>query len=121
MQKVVGSSPIIRLNRSPASAGLFCAPLLLGSLFFRPADLHREQWNSLLGMSERRIETILYDADDKPTSDEAMAVRAETVEVDGDGNVVERHAHDDLSWEVDPISLEGDAGEAATRPQHESD
>jgi hypothetical protein len=46
-------------------------------------------------------------------------VRAKTVEVDADGNVVERHAHDDLSWEVDPISLEGDAGEFATRPKHD--
>jgi YD repeat-containing protein len=72
-------------------------------------------------MSERRIETILYDADGKPTDDEAMAVRAETVEVDSQGNVVERHAHDDLSWEVDPISLEGDAGEFATRPKHENE
>ena len=70
-------------------------------------------------MSERRIETILYDADGRRTDDEAMAVRAETVEVDADGNVVERHAHDDLSWEVDPISLEGDAGEFATRPKHD--
>jgi hypothetical protein len=70
-------------------------------------------------MSERRIETILYDADGHRTDDEAMAVRAETVEVDADGNVVERHAHDDLSWEVDPISLEGDAGEFATRPKHD--
>jgi hypothetical protein len=25
-----------------------------------------------------------------------------------------------LGWEVDPISLEGDAGESATRPKHES-
>jgi hypothetical protein len=72
-------------------------------------------------MSERRIETILYDADGKPTDDEALAVRGETVEVDADGNVVERHAHDDLSWEVDPISLEGDPGESATRPKHDQD
>jgi hypothetical protein len=70
-------------------------------------------------MAERRIETILYDADGKRTEDEALAVRAETVEIDEQGNVVERHAHDDLSWEVDPISLEGDLGEFATRPKHD--
>lgn len=72
-------------------------------------------------MAERRIETFLYDADGNRTDDEALAVRAETVEVDEDGNVVERHAHDALNWEVDPISLEGDAGEFATRPKHETD
>ena len=69
-------------------------------------------------MSENRIETFLYDADGNRTDDEALAVRAETVEVDSDGNVVAQHAHDALSWKVDPISLEGDAGEAATRPRH---
>lgn len=68
-------------------------------------------------MAERRIETFLYDAEGNRTDDEALAVRAETVEVDAGGNVVARHAHDSLSWEVDPISLEGDAGEAATRPK----
>jgi hypothetical protein len=71
-------------------------------------------------VSERptRIETILYDADGNRTDDDALAVRAETVELDADGNVVNRHAHDGLAWEVDPISLEGDSGEAATRPKH---
>jgi hypothetical protein len=66
-----------------------------------------------------RIETILYDADGNRTDDEALAVRAETVEIGPDGNIVHAHAHDSLGWEVDPISLEGDAGEAATRPQHD--
>jgi hypothetical protein len=66
-----------------------------------------------------RIETFLYDADGNRTDDEALAVRAETVEVDEDGNVVRTHALDSLNWKVDPISLEGDAGEAATRPEHE--
>jgi hypothetical protein len=70
-------------------------------------------------MEANRIETFLYDAEGNRTDDEALAVRAETVELDGEGNIVARHAHDSLSWEVDPISLEGDAGEAATRPQHE--
>ena len=72
-------------------------------------------------MSENRIETFLYDAEGNRTDDEALAVRAETVEVDSDGNVVAQHAHDALSWKVDPISLEGDAGEAATRPRHDGD
>ena len=69
-------------------------------------------------MGPNRIETWLYDADGNRIDDEALAVRAETVELDADGNVVGRHAHDSLSWQVDPISLEGDAGEAATRPRH---
>lgn len=76
-------------------------------------------------MSERdqpsRIETVLYDAEGNRTEDEALAVRAETVELDADGNLVKRHAHDSLAWEVDPISLEGDPGELATRPKHETD
>ena len=66
-----------------------------------------------------RVETILYDADGNRTDDDALAVRAETVELDADGNVVNTHAHDSLAWKVDPISLEGDAGEAATRPKHD--
>jgi hypothetical protein len=66
-----------------------------------------------------RIETHLYDANGNRTDDEALAVRAVTVEVDDNGNVVKEHGHDDLAWEVDPISLEGDAGELATRPKHE--
>jgi hypothetical protein len=70
-------------------------------------------------MEPNRIETWLYDADGNRTDDEALAVRAETVELDADGNIVATHAHDSLSWQVDPISLEGDAGEAATRPHHE--
>ena len=67
----------------------------------------------------RRIETFLYDADGNRTDDEALAVRGETVELDPDGRVIARHAHDAVSWEVDPISLEGDAGESATRPKHD--
>ena len=70
-------------------------------------------------MEPNRIETWLYDADGNRIDDEALAVRAETIELDADGNIVARHAHDSLSWQVDPISLEGDAGEAATRPKHE--
>jgi hypothetical protein len=68
---------------------------------------------------QNRIETFLYDADGNRTDDEALAVRAVTVEVDEHGNVVREHAHDDLAWKVDPISLEGDAGELATRPKHD--
>ena len=66
-----------------------------------------------------RLETILYDADGNRTDDESLAVRAETVEIDSAGNVVETHAHDGLAWKVDPISLDGDLGEAATRPKHD--
>jgi hypothetical protein len=66
-----------------------------------------------------RIETVLYDADGNRTDDDSLAVRAVTVEVDDDGNVVREHSHDSLGWKVDPISLEGDAGEFATRPKHE--
>ena len=67
-----------------------------------------------------RIETILYDGDGNRTDDEARAVRAVTVELDDDGNVIREHAHDDLGWKVDPMSLEGDFGEAATRPKHDN-
>jgi hypothetical protein len=66
-----------------------------------------------------RIETILYDADGNRTDDEAKAVRAETVELDAEGNIIRTHPGVGLSWEVDPISLEGDAGESATRPRHD--
>jgi uncharacterized protein RhaS with RHS repeats len=68
-------------------------------------------------MGERRTETILYDADGNRTDDESVAVRGEVVEVDEAGRVVARHP--DLDWQVDPISLEGDEGELATRPRHE--
>ena len=67
-----------------------------------------------------RTETFLYDADGNRTEDESVAVRAEVVELDDQGRVVARHAHDGLGWEVDPISLEGDEGELATRPKPES-
>jgi hypothetical protein len=66
-----------------------------------------------------RIETFLFDADGNRTEDESRAVRAEVVELDAEGRVVATHAHDSLAWKVDPISLEGDAGELATRPKHE--
>ena len=48
-------------------------------------------------MEPTQVETFLYDADGNRTDDEALAVRAETVELDAEGNVVERHAHDSLS------------------------
>jgi hypothetical protein len=66
-----------------------------------------------------RIETFLYDADGNRTEDEGIAVRGEVVELDAEGRVVATHEHDGLSWKVDPISLEGDPGELATRPKHE--
>jgi hypothetical protein len=67
-----------------------------------------------------RIETWLYDADGNRTEDESVAVRGETVELDEQGRVIATHAHAALGWKVDPISLEGDPGELATRPKHES-
>lgn len=72
-------------------------------------------------MSERptRIETVLYDADGNRTEDESVAVRGELVELDADGRVIARRPHEGLDWEVDPISLEGDHGELATRPRHD--
>jgi hypothetical protein len=72
------------------------------------------------GGEERRIETILYDAEGNRTEDESLAVRGEIVELDADGRVVARRPHDRLDWKVDPISLEGDEGELATRPRAES-
>jgi len=68
-------------------------------------------------MAEPRTETILYDADGNRTDDESVAVRGEVVEVEDAGRLVARHP--DFDWEVDPISLEGDEGELATRPRHE--
>ena len=70
-------------------------------------------------MSERRTETILYDADDNRTDDESAAVRGEVVEIDDAGRIVARHPHPELDWKVDPKSLEGDEGELATRPRHD--
>jgi hypothetical protein len=72
------------------------------------------------GEQPSRIETVLYDADGNRTDDESVAVRGEVVELDAKGRVIATHAHDALSWKVDPISLEGDPGEFATRPKHEA-
>jgi hypothetical protein len=58
------------------------------------------------------VKSILYDADGNEVSDEAVAVRGATVEVDDDGNVVQELD----SWTVDPKALTGDTGELATRP-----
>ena len=58
--------------------------------------------------------SILYDEDGKPTEDQSTAVRGEVVELDDQGGIVATHP--DLSWQVDPISLDGDEGELATRP-----
>lgn len=69
------------------------------------------------GEQTNRIETILYDADGNRTEDESKAVRGEVVELDAEGRVISTHAHPGLAWEVDPISLEGDPGELATRPK----
>ena len=70
-------------------------------------------------MTETRIVTFLYDADGNRTEDESVTVRGDVVELDSAGRVIATHAHDALGWKVDPISLEGDPGELATRPKHE--
>jgi hypothetical protein len=58
--------------------------------------------------------SILYDKHGKPTEDQSLAVRSEVVELDDQGGVVATYP--DLSWKVDPISLDGDEGELASRP-----
>jgi hypothetical protein len=63
-------------------------------------------------------QSILYDEYGNPTEDESVAVRGEVVELDDQGVVVATYPV--LSWRVDPISLEGDEGELATRPPHPS-
>jgi hypothetical protein len=68
-----------------------------------------------------RIETVLYDAEGRRTDDDALAVRAEVVELDAAGKVVRRLADGGLGWKVDPKSLEGSDSEAATRPEHPPD
>lgn len=57
--------------------------------------------------------SILYDKDGKPTEDHSLAVRGEVVEFDDQGIVA---TYPGLCWKVDPISLDGDEGELATRP-----
>jgi hypothetical protein len=57
----------------------------------------------------------MYDADGNETDDRSRAVRGEVVERDADGQVVRRY--EELGWQVDERALEGDAGEAATRPE----
>jgi uncharacterized protein RhaS with RHS repeats len=71
------------------------------------------------GDQPSRIETFLYDADGNRTEDESVAVRGEIVELDAAGRVLRRRPQDGLDWQVDPISLEGDEGELATRPRHQ--
>ena len=58
--------------------------------------------------------SILYDEDGKPTDDQSLAVRGEVVDLDDHGRIVATYPT--LSWKVDPISLDGDEGELATRP-----
>jgi hypothetical protein len=62
--------------------------------------------------------SILYDKDGNPTEDESVAVRDEVVELDAEGNIVATHPG--LFGSVDPISLDGDEGELATRPTRPS-
>jgi hypothetical protein len=65
-----------------------------------------------------RTRSILYDKDGKQTEDESAAVRGEVVELDTDGKIIATYPG--LSWKVDPISLDGDEGELATRPTRRS-
>jgi hypothetical protein len=58
--------------------------------------------------------TILFDEDGRPTEDESIAVRGEVVELDDQDGIAATYPR--LSWKVDPISLDGDEGELATRP-----
>jgi hypothetical protein len=63
-------------------------------------------------------QSILYDKDGKPTEDQSLAVRGEVIGLDDQGGIVATYP--DLSWKVDPISLDGDGGELATRPTKRS-
>jgi len=63
-------------------------------------------------------QSILYDKDGEPTEDLSRAVRGEVVELDDQGAVVATYP--ELAWKVDPISLDGDEGELATRPTRPS-
>jgi hypothetical protein len=58
--------------------------------------------------------SIVYDEDGKPTEDQSLAVSGGVVELDARGGIVATYPS--LSWRVDPISLDGDEGELATRP-----
>jgi hypothetical protein len=58
--------------------------------------------------------SIFYGKDGRPTGDQSLAVRGEVVELDDQGRIVAKYPG--LSWKVDPISLDGDEGELATRP-----
>lgn len=60
------------------------------------------------------IRSILYDKDGKPTEDQSLAVRGDVAELDDQDGIVARYPG--LSWKVDPLSLDGDEGELATRP-----
>jgi hypothetical protein len=60
----------------------------------------------------------LYDDAGKPTEDDSHAAHGEVVELDDQGRVVATYPG--LSWNVDPISLDGDEGELATRPTRPS-
>jgi hypothetical protein len=62
--------------------------------------------------------SILYDKDGKPTVDQSLAVRGAVVELDDQSGIVATYPGP--SWKVDPISLDGDEGELATRPTKRS-
>jgi hypothetical protein len=58
--------------------------------------------------------SILCDKDGKSTGDQSPAGRGEVVEVDDQGGIVATYP--DLSWMVDPISLDGDESERRQGP-----
>ncbi|MGZ4317070.1 MAG: hypothetical protein ACXVRS_14750 [Gaiellaceae bacterium] len=60
------------------------------------------------------IRTILFDADGRPTDDPSRAVRGEVVEMAPNGSIIADFPN--LSWSVDPESLDGNEGQLATRP-----
>jgi hypothetical protein len=62
--------------------------------------------------------SILYDKDGKPAEDQSLAVAGEVVEFDAQGAIIATYPG--LSWKVDPISLDGNEGELATRPSKPS-
>jgi len=95
-----------------------------------PNGNHSVHWRSATSKASRKdlsvaatvkdmtTRSILYDRDGKPTEDQSLAVRGVVVELDDRGGIVATYPG--LSWKVDPISLDGDAGELATRPTRPS-
>lgn len=64
------------------------------------------------------IRTVLFDEHGIETNNPSRAVRGEVTEFDDNGAFVRTYEQGGLTWQVDPISLNGDEGELATRPTH---